>query len=66
MSESQEQTKHYMSWDDKIKSVERVMHILDQIDVKDGDRERELVDVLELTTKLLLPNHHVKLSFNSF
>lgn len=66
MSEGREQTKHYMSWSDKIKATEKIMKILDETDVKDGDREQELIDILELAAKLLLPYRHVKLLSDLF
>jgi hypothetical protein len=55
-----------MSWQDKLESAKKVMEVLDHVEVKDGDKERELLDILVLTAKLLLPCQNVTLSFNSF
>ncbi len=55
-----------MSWQDKHGSVIKVMEVLDQVNAKGGDKERELLDILLLTAKLLLPAHNVKLLIEPF
>jgi hypothetical protein len=53
-----------MSWQDKLESAKKIMIMLEN--VKHENTERDVVDILELSAKLLLPSCHVRLSFELF
>jgi len=55
--------KVYMSWREKLAAAQAVMEVLDKVDTKDGDREQELVDVIQVVLKLLVPVCNTKLIF---
>lgn len=53
-----------MSWQDKIESAKKVMEVLKN--VKDVKKERDIIDILELSAKLSLPGCHVRLLVEGF
>lgn len=55
---------HLLSWEDKHELAKKVMEVLNT--VKDENKERDIVDILELSAKLSLPGCHVKLLFELF
>ena len=53
-----------MTWSNKIETAKKVMEILEN--VKDENKERDIIDILELSAKLSLPGCHVKLLAEGF
>ncbi len=53
-----------MAWNNKIEAAKKVMEVLEN--VKDINKERDIIDILELSAKLSLPGCHVKLLAEGF
>lgn len=50
-----------MTWEEKLEHAKKVATMLDTIGGEGKDREQDLGDIMEITTKLLLPGYSVQL-----
>jgi len=54
--------KVYMSWREKLAAAQAVMEVLDKVDTRDGDREREIADVIYMVLRFMIPANTIRLT----